>query len=235
MSKPLIGVTGDISERMLTMRMRYVESVSEAGGIPVVLPPCISQYDLPDLVARLDGLLIMGGCDVDPLLYGQTAIPECGALKPERDALETNLVRAARVANLPTLGICRGSQVMNVVYGGTLTQDIEKQLGIDPARHRQVEDYAVCTHKVKVTPDTLLASIVKTPVVEVNSRHHQCVDQLGKGLVVNGVSTEDGIIESFNDPDHRFMLGVQWHPEMLAHLREDAAALFGALVAAARK
>lgn len=230
--KPLIGVTSDVENSLVSMRMAYLSSVAAAGGIPVAIPLCLSDGDLEQLVDRLDGLVVMGGCDIDPVHYDQPKSDQCGVIKPERDRVEMGLVRMARRTNLPTLGICRGSQVINVVYGGTLVQDIPTKLGIDIAVHRQVEDYDVCTHTVNVVAGTLLDSIVQKPVINVNSRHHQCVDVLGKGLTVNG-TTDDGLIESFNDPKLRFMLGVQWHPEMLSHLLPDAHALFVGLVHAA--
>ncbi len=234
MRKPLIGVTSDTNENLLSMRMAYLSSVTAAGGIPVAIPVCLSDDDLTELVETLDGLLIMGGADIDPARYGQAQTPECGAVKPHRDRVELELVRLAREHNLPTLGICRGSQIINVAYCGTLVQDIPTTLGIDVNVHRQIEDYDVCTHTVDVVPGTLLERIVQKSVIEVNSRHHQCVDVLGAGLVVNARGP-DGIVEALNDPTRSFMLGVQWHPEMLSHIRQDAHALFAALVTASCK
>ena len=231
-AKPLIGVTSDVENSLVSMRMAYLSSVTAAGGIPVAIPICLSDDDLEQLVDRLDGLVVMGGCDIDPIHYGQEKTAVCGDVKPERDRVEMALIRLARRKDLPTLCICRGSQVINVVYGGTLVQDIPKKLGIDIAVHRQPEDYDVCTHTVDVVAGTLLDSIVRKPVIGVNSRHHQCVDVLGNGLVVNGM-TDDGIVEAFSDPNLRFMLGVQWHPEMLSHIEPDAHALFASLIDAA--
>ena len=123
--------------------------------------------------------------------------------------------------------------MLNVVYGGTLIQDIPTELGVPMDVHRQPEDYAVVTHGVTVEPGTLLEKIEGTGEIRVNSRHHQAVKTLGKGLVLNARSTKDGIVESFNDPTKRFMLAVQWHPEMLSHERPEALNLFKALVSAA--
>ncbi|MDO4938015.1 MAG: gamma-glutamyl-gamma-aminobutyrate hydrolase family protein [Sutterellaceae bacterium] len=231
MRKPLIGVTSDTNENLLSMRMAYLSSVTAAGGIAVAIPVCLSDDDLAELVKNLDGLLVMGGADIDPARYGQAKTPECGDVKPQRDRVELELVRLARERDLPTLGICRGSQIINVAYGGTLVQDIPTTLGIDVNVHRQPQDYDVCTHTVDLMRGTLLERIVQKPVIGVNSRHHQCVDVLGAGLVVNG-RTPDGIVEAFNDPTLGFMLGVQWHPEMLSHIQSEAHALFAALVAA---
>ena len=234
--KPLIGVTPDLKpESVVGVRNQYLQSVTRAGGIPVLLPISIDEADMREVFSRLDGLLITGGADIDPALYGEEESPACGELEPERDRLEMVLGTLAVEHNLPTLGICRGCQVLNVVYGGTLIQDIPTELGVPMDVHRQPEDYAVVTHGVTVEPGTLLESIVGAGEIRVNSRHHQAVKKLGKGLVLNGRSTKDGIIESFNDPTKRFMLAVQWHPEMLSHERPEALKLFKALASAAAR
>ncbi len=235
MRQPLIGVTADLTDNMINLRRQYVESVHRAGGLAVVLPVAASDADLAQLATHLDGLLFMGGADIDPACYGEARHPACGAAKPERDRTELFLMRLAREKHLPVLAICRGCQVMNVACGGTLVQDIETELGLPAARHSQVEDYAVTTHQVTVVPGSLLATVTGQAVLDVNTKHHQCVKTLGEGLVIDGRSAEDGLIEAFHDPKERFFLGVQWHPEMLSHLKSDAAALFSALVAAARE
>lgn len=233
--KPLIGVTPDLKpESVLGVRNQYLESVTRAGGIPVLLPISVDEADIREVFSRLDGLLITGGADVDPKLYGEEKSSACGELSPERDRLEMMFAKLAVEHDLPILGICRGCQVLNVVYGGTLIQDIPTELGIPMNVHRQPEDYAVVTHGVTIEPGTLLAQIDGPGEIRVNSRHHQAVKALGEGLVLNGRSSADGIVESFNDPSKRFMLGVQWHPEMLSHERPEALALFRALVDAAR-
>ena len=233
--KHLIGVTPDLKpESVLGVRNQYLQSVTRAGGIPVLLPISVDEADIREVFDRLDGLLITGGADIDPKLYGEEKSPACGELAPERDRLEMMLAKLAVAHDLPTLGICRGCQVLNVVYGGTLIQDIPTELGIPMDVHRQPEDYAVVTHGVTVEPGTLLEKIEGAGEIRVNSRHHQAVKALGQGLLLNGRSTEDGIVESFCDPSKRFMLAVQWHPEMLSHERPEALALFRALVDAAR-
>ncbi len=235
MRHPLIGVTADLTNNLINLRRQYVESISRAGGLPVVLPVTAPTDDLAALFEHLDGLLFMGGADIDPACYGEPRRDACGEAKPERDRTELALMGMARDADLPVLAICRGCQVMNVACGGTLHQDIETELGLPAARHAQAEDYAVTTHQVTVAPGSLLAAVTGETVLDVNTKHHQCVKTLGQGLAVDGRSVEDGIIEAFHDPRKRFFLGVQWHPEMLSHVKPDAAALFAALVAAARQ
>ena len=232
--KPIIGVTAALRpESIIGVRNQYLESVTRAGGIPVLLPITAPEEDLRAVFDRLDGLLITGGADVDPARYGEEKRPECGAVIPERDRAEWLYAGLAIERDLPTLGICRGCQVLNVVYGGTLHQDIETALGVPRGVHAQEADYAVTTHEVVVEPGTLLDAVEGLTEVSVNSKHHQAVKDLAPALRLDARSKADGIIESFDDPAKRFMLGVQWHPEMLSHLRPEAQALFDALVDAA--
>ncbi|MDO5532610.1 gamma-glutamyl-gamma-aminobutyrate hydrolase family protein [Sutterella sp.] len=234
--KPLIGVTPDVKPtEYIGVRDQYMHSITLAGGIPVMLPISAPEEDLEEIVSRLDGLLLTGGADIDPALYGAEKSPACGEPRPERDRMEMAILRAAVKVKLPTLGICRGCQVLNVFYGGDLVQDIESELGVPNTVHHQEADYRVVTHDIVVEPGSLLAEIGGTDDIHVNSKHHQCVKTLGKGLRLGGRSKNDGIIESFDDPAHPFMLAVQWHPEMLSAERPEALALFKALVEAAKR
>lgn len=231
--KPLIGVTADLrAESIAGARIHYLNSITRAGGIPVLISPAAPAQDLRALLDRLDGLLFTGGADVDPALYGELPAPELGALSPARDACEVLLAREAAARDMPVLGICRGLQVINVALGGSLIQDIEKTLGVPRAVHDQPEDYAVATHEVAVEPGTLLARVTGLERISVNSRHHQAVKRLAPGLRLDARSCADGVVESFDDPSKKFLLAVQWHPEMLSHLRGEAHALFRALVEA---
>ena len=234
--KPIIGVTSGLKmpEGILGVRDQYMRAVTLAGGIPALLPLHAPQADLAALFTRLDGLLVTGGPDVDPARFGEKRSPACGSLLPARDEAELLLISLADRADKPVFGICRGMQVMNVARGGTLHQDIPEDFGIPVERHRQTAPYEVMTHDVKVEPDTRLARILKgRTTCAVNTMHHQCVKRLGEGLVLNARSSEDDIIEAFDDPSKRFFFGVQWHPEMLAEAHEEALALFEAFVLAA--
>lgn len=236
MMKPLIGVTATLKmpEGILGVRDQYLRAVTLAGGIPVLLPLHAPLADIDALFGKLDGLLVTGGVDVDPSRYGEKRTSACGSILPARDEVELRLVELADHADLPVFGICRGAQVMNVSRGGTLVQDIPEELGIALERHRQTLPYEVMTHDVTVEPDTRLSRILKSACVcRVNTMHHQCVKALGEGLVLNARSSEDGIVEAFDDPKKRFFFGVQWHPEMLAEAHAEALALFEAFVLAA--
>jgi putative glutamine amidotransferase len=191
----------------------YEESVRRAGGEPVILD---RLTDRPaDVVLAFDGVLLAGGGDVLPSIYGETAHPTFGAAEQGRDEYEIELARLALERDLPLFAICRGIQVMNVARGGTLIQDIPSEV-THAESHDVREPRVAIAHAVWVTSGSLLERLMRERAedesVPVNSRHHQAVKQLGAGLVVTGTAP-DGVIEAIEDPSKRFCLGVQWHPE----------------------
>jgi putative glutamine amidotransferase len=191
----------------------YVESIRRAGAEAVEL----TLADPPDaVVGRVDGVLLTGGGDIDPALYGALAHLSHVAAEPGRDTFEIALVRAALAADLPVLAICRGMQVLNVAFGGDLVQDIPTE--VNGALHHDVREprYAIA-HEVWVTATSRLAALMKDDLedgesCQVNSRHHQAVRHVGDGLEVVATAP-DGVIEAVERPTARFCLGVQWHPE----------------------
>jgi putative glutamine amidotransferase len=169
--------------------------------------------------AGIDGvkaILLTGGGDVVPEYYGQAPEPELDGTDRERDAFELGLLTIADAANIPTLAICRGMQLLNVHRGGTLIQHLPQS-----ARHQGV-------HAVRVESGSKLASILGADEAQVNSRHHQAIDQVGAGLTVTARDTDDGVIEAVEDPTRRFLVGVQWHPEDLAAQDEVQRRIFEA-------
>lgn len=210
----------------------YVESVKRAGGEPVVL----RDSDDPNaVIGTLDGLLLTGGLDVDPALYGETPHPAT-QIAPERDRFEVPLSRAAVERDLPVFAICRGVQVLNVAAGGSLVQDIPSTVTSDlnhsidvPKNHH--------AHDVRVTPGSRLAaalgSAADLDACPVNSRHHQSVARVAPDFVVSAVSA-DGVVEAIERPDRTFCVGVQWHPENFVQSGEFCG-LFREFVDAARK
>ena len=219
---PLIGISsyreqarwGTWDLPAVLLPERYVASVAAAGAIPVLLPPLAG---VEEIAGRLDGLVLSGGGDIDPALYGAARDPECGTARPDRDGAELALLNAALELQLPVLGICRGLQVMNVALGGTLHQHLPDLVGSD--LHSPVAA-GYGSHEVSVAPGSRLASILQRtdltdhlPVL-VPTHHHQAVDQLGSGLVATAWAT-DGTIEAAElDPArHPFAVAVQWHPE----------------------
>lgn len=226
---PLIGLTPYFSQkddkREFRLGRSYCEKIQAAGCLPLVLPFTEDEALIRRMAELCDGFLFSGGEDIDPVLYGEDVLPECGALSRERDDFELALMAQADRLGKPMLGICRGVQVMNVFYGGSLWQDLESQKGLEKALHSPGH-YAE-QHEVRVLPDTRLASILGPGLHRVNSSHHQAVKQTSLTVAAQ---TENGLIEAVEKPGDTFVLGVQWHPERL----EDRC-LFEALAEACRK
>jgi putative glutamine amidotransferase len=191
----------------------YEASIRRAGGTPRVLR---SETDAAaEVIHQIDALLLPGGRDVDPALYGETRHSSFGASETGRDVYEIELTRLASDMDLPIFAICRGIQVLNVARRGTLIQDIPEHVG-GTLNHAVDEPPCAIAHSVAITSGTLLERLMRErlegTVCPVNSRHHQAVHVLGHGLVVSGIAP-DGVIEAVEDPTRRFCLGVQWHPE----------------------
>jgi putative glutamine amidotransferase len=199
------------------------KSVALAGGVPVELA---RDADVSEILDRIEGLVLSGGADLDPRHYGAEPDANLGALEPERDDWELALLEGARERNLPVLAICRGFQLVNVAFGGSLRQHVEVDEG---AGHPQWDlDGRAVAHEVRVVGDTLAATLFN-PVHGVNSLHHQVVDRVGEGLVISAVAP-DGVVEGLETTDGN-VLAVQWHPELL-HAPDPA---FRWIVDAARK
>mgnify|MGYP001026069406 FL=1 len=212
--RPRIGIpcaTGG-SERgeRYSLPVQYVEAVTAAGGFPVLIP-CSEAIDAPAAVDMVDGLLLPGGGDVDPIRFGEEPIVGVGSIDPVADAVEIDLYNAFLDARKPVLGICRGCQLMNIAAGGDIYQDIFVQTGTK-LQHRQTAPDWHPTHTVRVTPGTLLARIVGAGELRVNSFHHQGVRRVADSLFASAAAS-DGIVEAVEHRTARFVLGVQWHPE----------------------
>jgi putative glutamine amidotransferase len=210
----------------------YEEAVRRAGGEVRIL-----NYDTDRpaaVVKEVDGILLPGGDDVTPSLYGDQPHPKFEAAEPGRDAYELELAKRAGDADVPLFAICRGIQVLNVARGGTLVQDIPSQLP-EAIPHEVRDTPFTIAHDVWVSEGTLLHELLRERIdgdaCPVNSRHHQAVQKIGEGLVVSATAP-DGVIEAVEDPSKRFCLGVQWHPENFYRTGEFRA-LFEAFVAAA--
>ena len=193
------------------MPLTYSEAVQAAGAIALLLPPDDALAERPDpLLDLVDGLMLAGGCDVDPASYGARPHPQTGGSWPARDRFELGLVHRAIERELPVLGICRGMQLLNVAAGGTLVQHVPDEVGHEDHRHTagQFSD-----HEVRLEPGSLAARAVGADTTAVKSHHHQGVDELGEGLLASGWSTRDGIVEAVELEGKPYALGVLWHPE----------------------
>ncbi|RKU34927.1 gamma-glutamyl-gamma-aminobutyrate hydrolase [Candidatus Poribacteria bacterium] len=225
---PIIGIT--LGSKAVTGTYKnYIRAIEEFGGIPRILYPDVQDAEFADI----NGLLLTGGPDIDPGHYNETE-HETSDVDRDRDKLELRVFESAIEKDIPVFGICRGIQVMNVVIGGSLYQDIPSQF-TDHLKHKKMENTDDSWHNIKIQPDSLLKQITCQNVAKVNSRHHQALKVIGDGFVVTAQS-EDGIIEGIEDKSKKFMLGVQYHPERMFKTpasREHRGKLFKAFIQAA--
>ncbi len=204
----------------------------EAGALPVMLPLTGEEAALAGLVSRCDGILLTGGQDVDPALYGEEKLPACGRPVPARDEMELLLTRLALAQDKPLLGICRGIQLLNVALGGSLYQDLPTQ-HYSQVGHEQKPPYDRPAHTVSVLRGTPLAALLGKKELAVTSRHHQAVKALAAPLEAMAYSP-DGLVEAAWMPDRRFVWAFQWHPEHTYKTGEDSRKIFAAFAAACR-
>lgn len=229
MRKPVIGITSSMSERFIRMNEAYFKAIYAAGGLPVFLPFTGGADAARQYVESgdFDGILFAGGVDVDPKHYGEEITGEDVEIIEERDCFELAVAELIKDTDIPILGICRGVQLMNVVWGGNLHQHIP--------HHKQEEPGKEHNSPVTVIEGTLLRELVDCEEMGVNSFHHQAVKDVAPGYVASAVSVADGIIEAIEPKDRkgRFILGVQWHPELFFADDVRSSAIFEAFVAAA--
>ncbi len=226
MKKPLIGITSSMGLGIYSLQQEhmpaeqhrlsdsYIQAVLQAGGIPVILPSLMDENAMKAMVDGLDGILLSGGGDVDPVRFGQRATGHLGGVNPRRDTAELALARyVVEHTDKPLLGICRGIQVMNVAMGGTLYIDLPDagklchSLTMYP-RH-------MTTHTVTVAEGSRISAAMGAGEQPVNSFHHQALEQVADCFRVTAVSTDDNVVEAVELPGDRFVVGVQWHPEEL--------------------
>jgi putative glutamine amidotransferase len=219
-TSPIIGVTSTTilnkaGSTLCAVGQAYINAIQKAGGLPLVIPIGTAPPDIRTLTARLDGLLLTGGGDIEPHHFGGENHPKISGIVPERDRLEFTLLNLALEMDLPLLAICRGIQVLNVGLGGTLYTHIQDQLP-NAVKHDWYPDYPRdrIAHTVSVSPDSKLGRIFGESEVPVNSLHHQGIEKLGHGLR-SVASAPDGLVEAVEVIGAGFAMGVQWHPECL--------------------
>ncbi len=211
----------------------YSQAVLNCGGAPLLIPISQDRRSLGAICRRLDGLILSGGPDINPRFYKDEPRQGLRDVDEAQDEMELEITRQALAAGVPVFGICRGLQLMNVAMGGTLYQDIAREVP-KSYDHAPKADRSVLTHKVRIESGTRLQATLQRRSLWVNSQHHQAVKEPAPGLIVSAAAS-DGIIEALEDPRQAFVLGVQWHPEGIWQKEISARKLFKALVVAAGK
>jgi putative glutamine amidotransferase len=229
MPRPIIGITVDTHDKpgQYESPMTYATAVEKGGGLPVLLPYKSDLSLIPQYVDLIDGILFSGGNDLDPASYGETYHPNTTPVDPAREKFEMALLAEVERRRMPALGVCMGSQLMNVYRGGSMYQFLPDVKRESPLEHRKLGE-VIPRHDVNLRPESLVAHVIGKTHVNANSYHKQAVREVGKGLRIIGTSP-DGVIEGIEDPTYPLFLGVQWHPERL-HEEADHLALFRLLV-----
>lgn len=233
--KPVIGLIPLYDENLDSYWMLpgYMQILEEYGALPIMLPLTSDTDELRQCFDMCDGLLLTGGHDVAPSVYGEEPSPECGIACDIRDEMEGYLVKLAVEEDKPVFGICRGVQFMNAALGGTLYQDLSTEHPSD-VDHHMTFPYDRPVHRVEVLGNTSLADILGKGYHNVNSYHHQAIKDLAPGVRALAV-TDDGLVEAIDIPDKKFFLGVQWHPEFSYKVDEDACKLVQAFIDACKQ
>lgn len=232
--KPLIGVTMsfEMTNKQFVTK-EYTEAILEAGGIPLVLPYTVEKSDIAEMCRPLDGLLLTGGGDIDPTLFGEEPHPGLGEIVPERDEMEMTLIQLFVEQKKPILGICRGCQILNVTLGGDMIQDFAGQKP-DVIQHSQRAPRYHASHTIQLKEGTLLHSIFGQTQIKVNSYHHQAVREPAPSLVASA-HAKDGVVEAIECAQGDFIVGVQWHPECMISTYPEQKRLFQAFIQACKK
>jgi putative glutamine amidotransferase len=223
MKWPYIGITMDSGEKpnSYALNADYVTSVQRAGGIPCPIPFRIDHELIPAILDRLDGVLFIGGDDLDPALYGQTWHPKAIPVEPARQNFELALIAEVERRRIPTVGVCMGSQLMNVHRGGSMIQFLPDAPRENAIEHRKA-DREQPAHPILINPQTILGKAIGKTEITGNTFHKQAAGHIGRGLRVVATAP-DGVIEGFEDPSLPLFVGVQWHPERLSTAPEHLA------------
>lgn len=210
-----------------------MSAIEQAGGLPVVLPYLTSDQLIDEAVKRLDGIYLSGGGDIDPIYFDEEPHPKLGVFQPERDSFEIKITKKMLEKDKPILGVCKGAQMLNLATGGDMFQDIYSQIDGELLQHSQKAANYVATHDVELVEGSLIHQLVGEKVIRVNSFHHQANRNPGKGLIVSG-RARDGVVEAVESKEHRFALGVQWHPESFRLNHEPSKRIFLGFITACK-
>jgi len=232
--KPLIGIvtSTELEQDYYFTSTDNVNAIIMAGGIPVLLPYYQDQETVEEIARKIDGLYATGGYDIDPTLFGEEPHPKLGTIIPERDQFEIALMRKVLELDKPLLGVCRGSQTLNIALGGNMYQDIYAQIPNQLLQHQQKAPNKHGSHFVAVKEGSLLNQITGKARLRVNSRHHQANRSVIEPLQICAQAS-DGVIEAIESTAHRFVLALQWHPENMLEVKdEDSEAIFNGFIKA---
>ncbi len=238
--KPIIGISSSVivdesgsfaGYKRAYVNKDYVDAVVRAGGVPLIIPFTTNKEVIISQAQLIDGLILSGGHDVSPYNYGQEPSQKLGETFPERDTYEMILLEESKKRNIPILGICRGSQLINVAAGGTLYQDLSLIPG-NILKHNQVNKPTLKTHLIKIGENSIISSFFGKETM-VNSFHHQAIDKVADDFKVVA-RANDGVVEAIEHKTYKFLVAVQWHPEMLAVECEKARELFAKFVEEAK-
>ncbi len=213
-TKPIIGLSSTSGNgTSASVPLTYVEAVTRAGGVPVVLPIALDHELINRMLDGVDGIILTGGEDLDPLKwYGEEPLPALGEIAPVRDSFDIALTRIAVEREIPLLGICRGQQVLNEAFGGSLYQDIPSQLKGNQVKHRQSAQSHFATHTINIEKNSLLYRQIGVEKVAVNSFHHQAVKQIAPGFKTTATAA-DGVVEAIEKIGSNRVFAIQFHPE----------------------
>jgi len=240
--RPVIGITCSSSVEIVQsteyhvsrknhIALDYIRAVEAAGGTPIILPHVQRTELLSDYLGMIDGLLLPGGYDIDPLLFNQEPAVGVGVIDPVRDQIEVRLIQDALATDKPIFGICKGVQILNIAAGGTIYQDLATEFPNSLLRHAQRAAGWYASHTVEIQPDSRLHHIVGETTTRTNSFHHQAIKDVAPDFTISA-KAKDGVVEAIESPTHRFVLGVQYHPEMMYEKHPTALNLFTAFVKA---
>ncbi|MEA3357836.1 MAG: gamma-glutamyl-gamma-aminobutyrate hydrolase family protein [Thermodesulfobacteriota bacterium] len=237
--RPVVGIPcysqerqNDLFREASATQQSYLRALEQAGVASVLIPVSSTMEMIKDILERIDGLVLVGGRDIDPKRYGETPLPKLSPTDEKRDDLELNITSLCFSAHIPILGICRGIQTLNVCAGGSLWQDIATQVS-NTIKHDYYPNYPrnKISHSVQIEKDSRLSEIFSNLTLNVNSLHHQGIKKIGEGFRVTALST-DGIIEGIEWIGESWIVGVQWHPEELINDDLHMKSLFEAFASA---
>lgn len=226
--KPLIGLTSQYGYsnniKFNKINYTYIDAIKKAGGVAIILPVVDDKESINRYLNVLQGIVLTGGEDVSPLLYGQEPSREVDTISFDRDRMEMEIIKEAYSKDIPILGICRGIQIINVALGGTLYQDIYKEI---PESIGHISGFSIggAYHSIDIVKDSIMYEIFNKDRIQVNSQHHQSVKDLGENLKINALSL-DGVIEGIESTNDRFVLGVQFHPEAMIERHQEMLKIF---------